>query len=192
MLYLLELFEKNEAVPVELNLICQFDNRDNFWAIFGGVNRYKFTRVLPAVGRSYRREIIMSREKKSIEYSLTDVDTKQNETFTFDISSESKFSYEGGNHFTGLEWWNKATGGNSPFHIRYKVRISDLGFIQAMDLVPPKPLAYSPFNVLRPNKDGAYGMEYPVSFKYLAPKDGSIRYIVTSGNTTGGMHYPAD
>jgi hypothetical protein len=54
MLYLLELFDfgatdKNHR-PIELNLICQFNGYDNFWAFLAGVNRYKFTKVLPTVG----------------------------------------------------------------------------------------------------------------------------------------------
>src|SRR5919198_5403224 len=47
MLYLLELFDSGYGIKaIELNLICQFNDRDNFWAIFGGVNRYKFIKVL--------------------------------------------------------------------------------------------------------------------------------------------------
>ena len=45
MLYLLELFNIRN-IPVELNLICQFDNQDYFEAIFQGVNRYRFKKVL--------------------------------------------------------------------------------------------------------------------------------------------------
>lgn len=189
MLYLLELFEKNTAVPIELDLICQFDSKDNFWAIFGGINRYRFTKVLPAIGHSYLREIIMRNEEKSVEYSLTDLDTNQNETFALDVSSDSKFSYKGGNHFTGLEWWNKASGGNHPFPVRYKVQVAGLGFSQATYRVPLKRRVYRPYNVLIPNKDGANVMEYPVSFENLAAKDGSIGYFVASGNTTSGMRY---
>ena len=36
---------ENEDVPLELNLICQFDNQNYFEAIFGGVNRYRFKKV---------------------------------------------------------------------------------------------------------------------------------------------------
>ena len=71
MLYLLEVFDRRN-VPIELNLICQFNDRDNFWAIFGGVNRYKFTKVLPIVGHSYLRQIVMRKDSRSIEYSVTD------------------------------------------------------------------------------------------------------------------------
>ncbi|HZC88368.1 MAG TPA: hypothetical protein VE199_02025, partial [Nitrososphaera sp.] len=59
MLYLLEMFDGQNKNAVELNLICQFNDRDNFWAIFKGINRYKFTKVLPSVGHSYLRQIIM-------------------------------------------------------------------------------------------------------------------------------------
>jgi hypothetical protein len=190
MLYLLELFEKNTQTPLELDLICQFNERNEFWAIFGGVNRYKFARVLPAVDHSYLREIIMEKEKKSIEYSLTDLDTKQKETFAFNVSLDSRFSYRGGNHFTGLEWWNKASGGNSPFPARYKVRVSNLGFSQSADAANRLPV-YRPYNVLTQNSD-ASGIEYPVSFKDLAVKDGSIRYSVTPGTTARGMRFTAD
>jgi hypothetical protein len=46
MLYLLELFDSgatnnNNHSPIELNLICQFNEYDNFWAIFAGVCSYK-------------------------------------------------------------------------------------------------------------------------------------------------------
>src|ERR687887_1918668 len=56
MLYLLELFDRSSAnnhTPIELNLICQFNDQDNFWAIFAGVNRYKFTEVVPIVSHCY-------------------------------------------------------------------------------------------------------------------------------------------
>jgi len=54
MLYLLELFDSGATddnySPIELNLICQFNEYDNFWAIFEGINRYKFTKVIPIIG----------------------------------------------------------------------------------------------------------------------------------------------
>jgi hypothetical protein len=65
MLYLLELFDRSTAnnhIPVELNLICQFNEQDNFWAIFAGVNRDKFTKAVPIVGHCYLREIILYKE----------------------------------------------------------------------------------------------------------------------------------
>lgn len=185
MLYLLELFEKDTGVPLELDLICQFNNMDNFWAIFGGINRYKFTGVLPTVGHSYLREIIMKKEKKLVQYVLTDLSTKQSETFTFDVASDRRFSYRGGNHFTGLEWWNKAGGGNSPFPVRYKVEISNLRFSQAADSAQ----VYRPYNMLISSKDDTSGTEYPVSFEDISLKDDSVRYSIASGKTTKGMHF---
>jgi hypothetical protein len=68
-LYLLELFDfgatDNNHRAIELNLICQFNEYDNFWAIFGEVNRHKFTKVLPTVGHSYLREIILHKYDNS-------------------------------------------------------------------------------------------------------------------------------
>lgn len=191
MLYLLELFDRKTQAPIELDLICQFNNRDNFWAIFRGINRHKFTKVMPIVGHSYRREIIMRKEKKSIEYLLTDLTTQENEDFSFDISGYTTFSYQGGIHFTGIEWWNKAAGGNSPFPVRYKIEVANISFGQAMDgttTAAAKPV-YRPYNTLIPNNDGIGGVQYPVSFEKPAVKDGkSIRYAVASGKTATGMH----
>jgi hypothetical protein len=65
MLYLLEIFNK-QNIPAELNLICQFDKQDYFEAIFNGVNRYRFKEVLPILGHSYLRQIIMNSQKQSI------------------------------------------------------------------------------------------------------------------------------
>ncbi|MFL6369118.1 MAG: hypothetical protein ACJ72T_11320, partial [Nitrososphaeraceae archaeon] len=65
MLYLLEIFNK-QNIPSELNLICQFDNQDYFEAIFAGVNQYRFKQVLPIVGDSYVRQIIMNSLKRTV------------------------------------------------------------------------------------------------------------------------------
>jgi hypothetical protein len=62
MLYLFELFHK-QNIAIELNLICQFDNQDYFEAILNGVNRYRFKEVLPVLGHSYLRQIIMNSQK---------------------------------------------------------------------------------------------------------------------------------
>ena len=122
MLYLLELFDSgatdNNHRPIELNLICQFNECDNFWAIFAGVNRYKFTKVLPIVGHSYIREIILHKHDNSIEYRLMDLnDSNAIERFVFQLNkAESRnLSFQGLSQFTGIEWWNK--DGNSPFPI---------------------------------------------------------------------------
>ena len=96
MLYLLELFDRKGGVPVELNLICQFNDRDNFWAIFGGTNRHKFTSVLPVVGHTYLRQIIFRKESRRIEYVVTDKTAGKSENFLFepdDIAFEGKSSF---------------------------------------------------------------------------------------------------
>jgi hypothetical protein len=90
MLYLLELFDRSSAnnhTPIELNLICQFNDQDNFWAIFAGVNRYKFTEVVPIVSHCYLREIILHRYDNSIEYPVTDLDDNNaiDEQFLFQL-----------------------------------------------------------------------------------------------------------
>ena len=74
MLYLFELFiDKKRNVPLELDLICQFDNQDYFEAIFGGHNQYRFKDVLPQVGHSYKREIHMKPQNSLIMYNLMDL-----------------------------------------------------------------------------------------------------------------------
>lgn len=124
-LYLLELFDSgafyNNPRAIELNLICQFNEYNNFWAIFVDVNRYKFTKVLPAVGHSYLREIILHKYGNSIEYRVMDLNassgTKAIDCFLFQLNeAESKnMSFQGLNQFTGITWWNKKE--NSPFPI---------------------------------------------------------------------------
>ena len=121
MLYLLEIFNK-QNIAIELNLICQFDNQDYFEAIFNGVNRYRFKEVLPILGHSYLRQIIMNSQKQSISYLLEDRNTKQTERFDLYLNNSEQFVFEGQNHFTGIEWWNKID--NFPYPMRYHVEIS--------------------------------------------------------------------
>jgi hypothetical protein len=120
MLYLFELFS-NQNIAIELNLICQFDNQDYFEAIFNGVNRYRFKEVLPVVGHSYLRQLIMNSQKECISYLLEDRNTKQTERFDLQLNIgrefSSLFAFEVSNLFTGIEWWNKI--GNFPYPIRY-------------------------------------------------------------------------
>ncbi|MDQ3847595.1 MAG: hypothetical protein M3261_01410, partial [Thermoproteota archaeon] len=97
MLYLLEIFNKQQNIAIELNLICQFDNQDYFEAIFNGVNRYRFKEVLPVVGHSYLRQIIMNSQKECISYLLEDRNTKQTERFDLYLNIErelSSFAFE--------------------------------------------------------------------------------------------------
>jgi hypothetical protein len=86
MLYLLELFN-NQNIAIELNLICQFDNQNYFESIFNGVNRYRFKEVLPILGHSYLRQIIMNSQKQCLSYLLEDTNTKQIERFDLYLNS---------------------------------------------------------------------------------------------------------
>jgi hypothetical protein len=177
MLYLLEVFDGKAGVPVELNLICQFNARDNFWAIFGGVNRYKFTSVLPIVGHTYLRQIIFKRQSRSIEYVLTDRTTGQSEKFDFDPGG---IAFEGRTSFTGLEWWNKA--GRGPFPVRYRVHVSEL----MCGISDGQGITYLPYDGLVSDKDSA-GDSYPVSFGAAEAKDGYLSYEVADGTARRGL-----
>ena len=184
MLYLLEIFNR-ENISVELNLICQFDNQDYFEAIFGGVNRYRFKQVLPIIGHSYLRQIIMNSQKRSVSYILEDQNTKQTERF--DLSVNPEFVFEGQNHFTGIEWWNKM--GNFPYSIRYQVEISQLVYGISDKPSDLDSIIYGPYHVLLPNSEGS-GKQYPVSFHNARIKeDGCICYNVKSGNCSTGLKY---
>jgi hypothetical protein len=183
MLYLLEVFDRRSSVPVELNMICQFNDRDDFWAIFAGVNRYKFTKVPPVVGHSYLRQIIMRKESKSIEYSVMDRSTGEAENFVFNV--EGAFAYLGANHFTGIEWWNKV--GGSPFPIRYRAEIADLMYGVPDD---NSAITYWPYSALVPNSDKSVA-RYPVSFESSMVKGGCICYTVGDGMGGAGMRFAA-
>jgi len=183
MLYLLELFDGQNKIPIELNLICEFNNKNNFWAIFKGVNRYKFTKVLPSVGHSYLRQIFMNKSSNLIEYCITDIEEKNTERYYFKTDDSQGLCYKGSAHFTGVEWWNKV--GNSPFSIRYKIEISDLKFSQ----VDSGQVIYRPFDSLLPNK-GGYALEYPISFDGPSVKDnGCICYRLTPGTSNAGLKF---
>jgi hypothetical protein len=197
MLYLLELFDRSTAnnhTPIELNLICQFNDQDNFWAIFAGVNRYKFTKVVPIVGHCYLREIILHRYDNSIEYRVTDLsDNKAIECFTFHLGKAERMSrsFQGSNQFTGIEWWNKA--GNSPFPLRYEIEFSNLRYAQVADSDDKniERVIFRPYDALVPNKDG-HDKEYPVSFGHADinnDDDDSIHYRVTTGSCNKGLAF---
>ena len=181
MLYLLEVFDRKGGVPVELNLICQFNDRDNFWAIFGGRNRYKFTEVLPAVGHTYLRQIIFRKDRQAVEYLLTDRTNGQNERFVFSIGG---IAFEGRSQFTGIEWWNKA--GNLPFPVRHSVRVSELMCGYADD--SQGGLTYLPYDGLVPDSDGS-AESYPVSFENPVVIDGYLSYAVADGLTREGLRF---
>jgi len=190
MLYLLELFNKRQNIAIELNLICQFDNQNYFEAIFNGVNRYRFTEVLPVLGHSYLRQIIMNSQKKCISYLLEDNNTKQKERFDLHLNSgrELLFAFEASNQFTGIEWWNKV--GSYPYHIRYHVQISQLmyGLSDSYNPSDSESIVYLPYNTLMPNSEGS-SLEYPISFYNPRIESGCICYNVKAGSCESGMKY---
>jgi hypothetical protein len=184
MLYLLEIFNR-ENISVELNLICQFDNQDYFEAIFGGVNRYRFKQVLPIIGHSYLRQIIMNYQKQYLGFILEDQNTKQIERF--DLLVDRTFIFEAQNHFPGIEWWNKI--GNFPYPIRYHVEISQLMYGLSDTSLDPESMIYEPYYVLVPTNEGSGKQCYPISFSNIRLKAGCIYYNVKSGNCKTGMKY---
>ena len=201
MIYLFEFFtNKNNSIPLELDLFCQYDGQNYFEAVFNGVNQYRFTKILPEIGTSYQREIIMNPQNHSIRYRLTDLTKGQSETF--DLGSDNvngsinqqekhklakkllEMEFEGVNHFTGIEWWNRV--GNNPFPIRYRVEISLLRFFQGV--FNDAEIKYDPFTSLVPNSD-AMDRQYPVSFENLRMMDSCICYSLNNGKTVSGMSY---
>jgi hypothetical protein len=174
MLYLLELFDRT-GIPIELNLIAQFNNMDNFWAIFGGVNRYKFTSVLPLVGHSYFRQIELVSSTQRIRYHVVDQTDGKSESFEFPISGG--FEYQGMGQFTGVEWWNRIN--DSPFPVRYEIEISSIRC--------KTPDAWRTYNLLVPDSDNINQL-YPVGFA-SSIKNGEIVYTIGNGETTGGLSF---
>jgi hypothetical protein len=179
MLYLLEVFDRKAGAPVELNLICQFNDRDNFWAIFGGTNRHKFTSVLPVVGHTYLRQIIFKKESREVEYLLTDRTTGQSEKFVFNATG---IAFEGKTSFSGVEWWNKA--GRGPFPVRYRVQVSGL----MCGIADGQAITYLPYDGLVPDKDRA-GDDYPISFGSVEARDGYLSYEVADGTAKRGLGF---
>jgi hypothetical protein len=191
MLYLLELFNKQPNIAIELNLICQFDSQNYFEAIFNGVNRYRFKEVLPILGHSYLRQIIMNSQKECISYLLQDRNTKQIERFDLrlNIGRELSFAFEASNQFTGIEWWNKI--GNFPYQIRYDVQISQLMYGLSDNSNNPSDseyIVYLPYNTLIPNSEGS-SLRYPISFHNPRIESGCICYNVKPGICESGMKY---
>jgi hypothetical protein len=186
MLYLLEIFNSQDIV-VELNLICQFDGQDYFEAIFRGVNQYRFKRILPVVGHSYNRQILLDSQSRTIRYILTDKNIEQYEIFDLPIKNTPGLSFEGSREFSGIEWWNKMR--SSPYPIKYEVEISQLSFGLNDDPLNGESIIYFPYNALMPNNDGST-TSYPISLKNLRIKDdGCISYDITHGSCYTGIRY---
>jgi hypothetical protein len=193
MLYLLEIFN-SQNIACELNLICQFDDQDYFEAIFQGRNQYRFKEVLPLVGHSYQRQIILNRAKSVISYILTDKTANHTELFEFRVNNDSSNSkksrsdFEALNQFTGIEWWNKV--GSVPYPIRYHVEISQLLYgLNDVGNLDPNSILFRPYDALIPNSEGA-AMEYPISFANCKIKDdGCISYDIFNGICRKGLGY---
>jgi hypothetical protein len=185
MLYLLEIFNK-QNIAIELNLICQFDNQDYFEAIFNGVNRYRFKQILPILGHAYLRQIIINHQKQSIIYILEDQDTKQIERFDLSLLNIRDFVFEGKNHFTGIEWWNKM--GNFPYSIKYSIEISQLMYGLCDNHSDSESIIYRPYNALIPNNEGS-NIQYPISFYDVKIRDDCVCYNVASGTCKVGLQY---
>jgi hypothetical protein len=186
MLYMLELFNKQNNIAIELNLICQFDNQNYFEAIFNGINRYRFKEVLPILGHSYLRQIIMNVQRKCISYILEDRNTKEIERFDLYMDTGEGFVFEASNLFTGIEWWNKI--GNYPYPIRYQVEVSQLMYGFSENPLDHESIIYYPINALISNSEGS-NMLYPISFYNLRIESGCICYGVKMGNCKSGMEY---
>jgi hypothetical protein len=186
MLYLLELFDKQNNIAIELNLICQFDNQNYFEAIFNGVNRYRFKEVLPILGHSYLRQILMNSQKECISYILENTNTKQTERFDLPLNPAQGFAFEASNLFTGIEWWNKI--GNYPYPVRYEAKVSQIMYGLSDNLSDSESIIYSPINALIPNSEGS-NVQYPVAFQNPSIESGCICYDVKPGNCKIGMQY---
>ena len=193
MLYMLELFIDNRRnVPLELDIICQFDNQNYFEAIFGGYNQYRFSKVLPEVGHSYKREIIVDPKNRVINYSLTDVDNHKSESYQLGESNVKhpsiqfpEVEFECSMQFTGIEWWNKV--GTYPYAIRYHVEFSLLRYAQG-DASKRDKITFLPYNSATPDIDNQ-GKQYPISFQNPRIMDGCICYNINSGTSSTGLTY---
>ena len=179
MLYLLEAFNRDQ-VPIELNLICSFNDDGKFHAIFGGVNRYEF-KVKPIVSHSYLRQIIMEPAKRRVAYHLKDNTTGETDSFFLQTDKDS-FSLV--KHFTGLEWHNIV--GDTPYPARFEVEISHLAYGINDDPSDTLSLAYLPYNQLIQNQEGI-GRKYPVSFHDSRIKNGFITYKIGPGEHDSAM-----
>ena len=181
MLYLLELFNAQQ-IPVELNLICSFNDNGKFHAIFGGVNQYEF-KIKPIVGHSYLRQIIMIPTEQRISYHLKDETSGETDSFTLQQNTDL-FDFTMTRNFTGLEWHNRV--GNIPYPIRYEVEISHLAYGINDNHSDVQSLAYFPFNQLTSDEDGL-SKEYPVSLDNFTIKNGFITYRIGHGKHKSGI-----
>lgn len=224
MIYMFELFLDSKyvqhiqqntfyGVPLELDLFCIFDGKSHFTAVFNGNNQHDFN-IVPEVGNSYMREILLDSPNRIIKYKLTDLKKGGSELFELNSSDvkgngkneeERKLAkdylikvlnevkFEPYKHFTGIEWWNKSDRVPAPFPARYQVQFSMLSYTnQYYDLSskedPKNNVNYIPYTSLMPDAD-TLGKQYPISFQNLREMQGCICYDVNSGFTNTGMTY---
>ena len=199
MLYLLEFYiDKFNPIPVELNLTCSFKDDGKFIAIFGGQDQHTFEKIVPTVGHSYRRQVLIDPHKRLITYSLNDLQTTQSEAFRlteediqnvenilqlYKISNVKEIEFVGADHLTGLEWHNRSYDGVYP--IRYQVEISMLQYGKP-DSGDPLDVLYLPYNALISDKDER-DKGYPVAFQDIKLMSNCISYTIASGNCQNGM-----
>ncbi|MFZ0185308.1 MAG: hypothetical protein WBV92_08425 [Nitrosotalea sp.] len=181
MLYLLELFNAQQT-PVELNLICSFNDDGKFHAIFGGVNQFEF-KIKPIVEHSYLRQIIMESAEQRISYHLKDLTTGETDSFVLQ-QGKNLFDFTIVKNFTGLEWHNRV--GNTPYPIRYEVKISHLAYGINDNRSDLQSLTYFPYNQLIADYEGR-SKEYPVSLDNFEIKEGFITYRIGSGKYNLGI-----
>ena len=184
MLYLLELFNM-QNIPIELNLICQFDNQNYFEAIFLGINRYRFKDIIPEINHSYLRIIYLDNKNAQINFILTDQTNNKSERFNLDIK-KTNFDYKTLNQFTGIELWNKT--GSFIYPVRYQIEISQLMF-GIEDKNNLQSIIFFPHTVLIPNKDKNFFNNYPVSFQNVGSKDNCLCYTISHGLCDNGLSY---
>jgi hypothetical protein len=129
----------------------------------------------------------MNSQKQSISYLLEDRNTKQTERFDLSLLKiGEEFVFEGQNHFTGIEWWNKID--NFPYPIRYHVEISQLMYGIGDNPSDSESIIYRPYTTLMPNSEGS-NKQYPISFLNARIEDGFICYDIKSGSCKSGMKY---
>ncbi|HXS59184.1 MAG TPA: hypothetical protein VN703_00030 [Candidatus Sulfopaludibacter sp.] len=187
MLYLLEVFN-TQQIAVEINLICQFDEQNYFEAILDGINRYRFTKVIPIVGHKYLRQIKFNKLNSSLEYYLKNLNTQTDEIYTFILQPDLLFSFQFSTCFTGIEWWNKIE--NKPYPIKYKIEISELMYGFNDNPYDTNSIVFFPINSLISDKDdGSSNLSYyPIEFNYSGIRNGCFCYKVQTGYCSHGLN----
>ncbi len=185
MLYLLEVFNPQQ-IPVEINLIGQYDDPNYFEAIFNGINRYRFIKVLPEVGHIYLRQIKFEKSNSSIEFYLKNLNTQIDKNYMLYLNNYPPFSFQIYSCFTGVEWWNKTA--SRPYPIKFKMEISNLMYGFNDNPFDPQSVIFFPINSLSSDKDG-HSFSYPVKFYYDDFKNGCFCYNIEPGYCVDGLNY---